>query len=84
LTATGKPPALRSLVEEMREQEGPAWCFFRPDPDRSKAGIADYDAETAEIAMKEMIEKVIKGQGEFEVDSRSMRYGKMQQTVDGL
>jgi ABC-type glycerol-3-phosphate transport system substrate-binding protein len=81
LTATQKPPALRSLVEEMREEEGPLGVFSDQIL-TARSWYHGLDAETAEIAMKEMIDKVIKGQGEFEsIVEFAVR--KMQQTVDG-
>ena len=81
LNATNKPPALRSLVEEMREVEG-SMGIFSDQILTAKSWYHGLDAETAENAMKEMIEKVIKGQGKFE-EIVGLAVRKMQQTVDG-
>ncbi|MEA3450257.1 MAG: extracellular solute-binding protein [Patescibacteria group bacterium] len=78
LEATQKPPALRSLVEEMREEEN-ALGVFSNQVLTAKSWYRGYDAETAEIAMKEMMDKVIKGQGSLnEIVEFAVR--KMQQT----
>ncbi len=81
LDKTGKPTARRSLVDTQIDENE----FFSPFVEQiltAKSWYNGNDANTAEVVMKDMIDRVVKGQGGIS-DNMELAAKKIQQTIGG-